>query len=265
MSFLGSVVGGLSPAGIFGSIAGSGATGSNPLSNLGSSSGGIDWASLINSQNATAAQGQAQNQSNITSLQNRLAGISAPTTVSPQSVTASAVNAPTSLPQYDLARASQSQSNAADTSTANDALSRKFAALGGGPTGAAIKAQTNQSTQLENSNDQAMAGINEQEAGQLSQMQQQDSLVNAQNEQQAGEFNASNSQQAQQFNTQMGQTYQQFGFSANSQIAQLDSSMNQQAQDAATTAFNENLQQYQAEHSGGLLGAGGLLGTGIGT
>lgn len=238
-SALGGLVGGMG-GGLAGIMGGSAAGSAMGMGN-GSGSGGVDWQGLIGSQSDMAKANNTTNRNNISALQTRLNGMTAPATVAPAQLSLGN--------QFDVAREAQSESNAQNTGTANDALARKFAAMGGGPSGAEVKAQTNLSTQEAAQNDQAMAKINEGEAQAKTEIQNQQAQMN---------------QQAQEFNTQMGQTYQQFGFSANSQIAQLDSMANQQQEDSATTAFNENLQQYQAQHSGGLLGAGGFLGTGIG-
>jgi hypothetical protein len=87
---------------------------------------------------------------------------------------------------------------------------------------------------------------------------------NAAREFAANQFNAGQSSEAQRFNSQMGQQANQFKFEANAKIASLDMAWREAQLEAQNNEFNKALSEWQAKHSGGLLGGGGFLGTGIG-
>jgi hypothetical protein len=102
------------------------------------------------------------------------------------------------------------------------------------------------------------------QAGQTAaQMGLQAGMFNAGNQMQAGMFNAQQGMDAQKFNQQMGMQQSQFKFGAQSSIDQMNLQYQQAQQEAINNEFNKALSQYQAQHSGGLLGGGGFLGLGF--
>lgn len=187
------------------------------------------------------------------------------------------------LPQYDAMRTRLNSQYSQSQGQAQDALDRQFAASGGGPGNGAQAKQTENlaaATASQKSND--LEGINAQEGQTRTQLQQQQDQMAFQSGEaqkgyafQAGQgdlgrqfqanlFNAQQSTQGQQFNQQMLQSQNQFKFGANASIAGLNLQYQQAQQEAVNNEFNKALSQFQAQHSGGLLGGGGFLGTGIG-
>lgn len=161
------------------------------------------------------------------------------------------------LPEFEQARNLTSQSLNAQKQGSDDAMQRRFAAMGNLNSGAYIKAAQVGDQQANESRGNAMAGIGMQEAQTRRGLQQQE----AQKEFQSGE-------QAKMYNAQAGNQFQQFktGLSADSmgKVASLDLAYKGMQQQAADDAYQARMNEYQAKHSGGLFGAGGFLGVGVG-
>lgn len=88
-------------------------------------------------------------------------------------------------------------------------------------------------------------------------------IFNAQSGLQSQMFNTQQATDAQKFNAQMQQNQNQFNFGANTTLAGLNQAYQTAQQQGAIDLFNAQMSQYQAQHSGGLLGGGGFLGTGF--
>lgn len=189
----------------------------------------------------------------------------------------------TALPQYDAMRARLNSQYSQQQSQAQDSLDRQFAAMGGGPgNGAQAKQTENLATGIAQQKGNDLMGINAQEGQTRTALQQQEEQKAFESgEQQKGyafqagqadlgrqfqanELQAQQGMQAQEFNQQMGMQQNQFNFDANAKIAGLNQAYQQSQSDAAIQAFNAQMEQYKQRHSGGLLGAGGFLGSGIG-
>lgn len=176
------------------------------------------------------------------------------------------------LPQFDSERNQVNSQYSQNQSEAQDALNRQFAAAGGGPgNGAQAKSTEALAYNTEQQKSQDLQSINSQEAAtrtQLQQTQQQEAFQSgeqAQGEQfSANETANQEEMQAGEYNQQMEQAQNQFGFQANSTIAGLNDSWDEAQAQSNNNAFNMTMSQWQATHSGGLLGGGGFLGTGIG-
>lgn len=139
----------------------------------------------------------------------------------------------------------KAQQDAGNAQSQNlDAMTRRFAAMGNLNSGAYVQAQQN-------------AG---REASQ--QAQDQTTAINM-GEQQAAIPYAQMKQQEDQFGRQLGQQKEQFEKELPMKQRQLDLEASQQGLDSAANATNAELAKYQEKHSGGLLGGGGFLGTGL--
>ncbi len=164
------------------------------------------------------------------------------------------------LPQYDAMRTRLNTQYSQNQGQAQDAIDRQFAAMGGGPgNGAQLKQTENLAQNTEAQKSQDLEGINAQEASTRQQMQQQ------QNQEafQSGESTRQMQFGASEFNTQAQQQAQAQQFGEFGQVAGLNTSWDEAQQQAANDAYNQSLSQFQAQHTGGLLGGGGFLGLGI--
>lgn len=196
------------------------------------------------------------------------------------------------LPQYDAMRTRLNSQYSQSQGQAQDAIDRQFAAMGGGPGGAQIKQTENLAANTEKQKGQDLEGIDAQEAQSRQDLQTQENQKAFQSSEtgkgygfqaneadlsrkqtadeaaagrsmQGEEFNAGQNMSANEFNQQMQQNQNQFGFQAGSTLAGLNTSWDQAQQEAYNNEFNKQISQYQAQHSGGLLGGGGFLGLGI--
>lgn len=169
-----------------------------------------------------------------------------------------------SLPEYDQVRQQTSQNLNAQTQSNQDALDRKFAANGMSNSGAAVKALQVNNQQAGENRAQAMNNIGFQEAGTRRQLQQGEENKAFQSGEQAKYYNAQAKTHNSEYNNQLDFQNNQFQFDANSKIAGLDLAFRQAQQQSADSEFNAAMESYRAQHTGGLLGSGGILGTGIG-
>lgn len=166
------------------------------------------------------------------------------------------------LPQYDAMRQRLNSQYSQVQDQGQNSIDRQFAAMGGGPgNGAQVKQTENLASGVAQQKDSDLQNLNFQEANTQTQLQQQqDQMAFQSNEALQGrQF------QGAQFNSQGQMQQNQFNFGAQTSIDQLNQGWQQAQLDANTTNFNEAMANFQAQHSGGLLGAGGFLGTGGGT
>ncbi len=163
----------------------------------------------------------------------------------------------TDLPQYDIARTQENQSLNSTAQGNSDAMQRRFAAMGNLNSGAYIKASQVGDQQANEAKANAMAGINMQEAGARTSLQQNEANKEFQSGESTKQFNAGQSNQFQQFNANLGSENA-------SKVSSLDLAYKSAQQQAADDQYQAAMNGYQAMHSGGLLGSGGFLGTGIG-
>lgn len=159
------------------------------------------------------------------------------------------------LPEYDLARTKLKEEANVAGQAGSDSLARRYAAMGGGlNSGSFIKQAEIQNQDVENRKAEGMRDIAAQEATTRRGMSEKES----DKEFQSGE-NAKN------FNAQQAFQDKVFRFDSASKLGQLDLAYKSAELNAATEAYNAELNAYTAKHSGGLLGAGGFLGLGLDT
>lgn len=189
----------------------------------------------------------------------------------------------TALPQYDAMRERLNSQYSQQQGQSQDALDRQFAAMGGGPgNGAQAKQTENLSAGIAKQKGDDLLGINAEEAQARTALQQQEEQKAFQSGEtekgygfqagqsdigrqfQAGQTASQMGMQAGMFNQQMQQSQNQFNFNAGTTLAGLNTAWDQAQAEANNNEFNKALAQYQSQHSGGLLGGGGFLGTGIG-
>lgn len=148
----------------------------------------------------------------------------------------------TALPAYDAMRSRLNSQYNTTQQQGQDAIDRQFAAMGGGPSGAQVKQTENLVGSIAKQRGEDMDSINAHEAEARTGLQQQES----QKEFQSGEA---------------GRGYQFQGIGT---LGNLDLQYKNAQKEAMNDQFNKIMAQYQSRHSGGLLGGGGFLGTGIG-
>lgn len=189
------------------------------------------------------------------------------------------------LPEYDAIRSQTQRTLNAQGQGAQDAIQRRFARMGNLNSGAYVKAaqlqdQTTAQTTADALNrigfeeSQARRGLQQAEdakvfqstealAGRNFQGQQATLGRNFEALQAAAARNAQAELQTNLFNAQQANQFNQWQFEADTKLDAMDLAIKQQQQAAAEAAFNAAMATYQAEHSGGLLGAGGVLGLGL--
>lgn len=146
---------------------------------------------------------------------------------------------------YDYLRNKATQEAGNSQAQAQDAITRRAAAMGNLNSGSYIKAQEELGRQAQ---DQAQNA-----RGQIDVAEVQGALPYRQMEQQQS-----------QFEKQLGQQESQFSREMPLKQRQLDLEERQQNLDAHANDLNYQLGQYQSQHSGGLFGGGGALGLGLG-
>lgn len=161
------------------------------------------------------------------------------------------------IPEYQQLAQRTEQSYNKNAQGSNEALQRRFAAMGGLNSGAYIKQAEIQQQQNQEAKSNAMNDLGAKFAGQESERAYQSG-------EQAKNFNASATNQTNQFNAGLARQGQMDQIEGQSKIAALEAQQQQMEQGANESEFNAAMQQYQAKHSGGFLGAGGFLGTGMG-
>lgn len=185
----------------------------------------------------------------IKALRGELAGVPKPQMIGPEGA---AYKAQPNQPQYSAVREAITNRAAASGRTANDAVTRRFAAMGGLGSGSAIKA-----TQMVN--DQAEAG----KRAELAAVDQQIAQTESDKEFQSAEAAKGRGMQREVFNADQAFKDAVFRFDSNSKLAQLQLAFEQADRDSQDTEFSKELAMYQQKNSGGLFGSGGFLGLGF--
>lgn len=138
------------------------------------------------------------------------------------------------LPQYDAIRSRINTQYNQQQQTAQDALDRQFAAMGGGPSGAQAKQTENLAASMAQQKGQDLDSLNAEEANARFQLQQQES----QRAFESGETAK-----------QMGIQGQEFLLGQQGTMSQLNTAWAQAQQEAQNNEFNKALAIYQALHS----------------
>ncbi len=171
---------------------------------------------------------------------------------------------PTALPEFDIARKHINDQANVVGQQQDDALQRRFAALGGLGSGSLIKQQSIATDQNENRRSDALQATNAQEAQAVAGFKKDFDQQESQKEFSSGESMKGRNMQRELYNSDSKFKDMVFRFDSNSKLSQLDMALDQQALDEKNNEYNKELNDYQQKHSGGLFGGGGFLGTGIG-
>ncbi len=157
------------------------------------------------------------------------------------------------LPEYERARQKVLQQASSNKSTNIGAIQRKAAALGASGGGAFMKQTQLASEAADQQATDATADLGAQESSAIRGInERRNELAAGRNFQREG-MNAD-----QQFKFQLAK------IDASSKLASLDLAYDDADRSRTNEKFNMELANYQKQHSGGLFGAGGFLGTGIG-
>jgi hypothetical protein len=167
-------------------------------------------------------------------------------------------------PRFQVMRERVGQEIGAQAQQNQDALKRRFAALGGLNTGSAIKAQQSAQQQGNEMRSRAMREIDAQEADQDFQRQEARDVMKAQQDFQAGEAGKQRDFQASQGGLDRAFQERVFAFDSASKLRQLDLAERDFRLREDESEFNKRMAKWQASNSGGFFGAGGFLGLGIG-
>ena len=154
------------------------------------------------------------------------------------------VSAP--IPEYDAMRSRLSQRTNADTQQQQDAMQRRFAAQGGMNSGAAIKQQQLVAEQGVQNREQAMEGVNQQEAAQRAQLQAAESQKEFQSQEAAAgrDFTAGESKlgrdlQSSQFGSEMAFKNKVAGWENSARMEQMKLAWQRFALDKDESYFNQ--------------------------
>lgn len=179
------------------------------------------------------------------------------------------------LPEYDLLRRQMTERIQSDASRkkseAQDAIKRRFASMGGLNTGSYIKQSQLADESADTQAGEALKDANLQLGFQEAQARRGLEREESQKAFQSGEAAKGREFQIPQLSFQNKFQAADFGFRQNlaqfdsrSKLKQLDLAFNQLEMDRINTQFNKELARHTADNSGGLFGAGGVLGLGIG-
>lgn len=180
---------------------------------------------------------------------------------------------------YKAARERVQQRSVADSQQADDAIKRRFTAMGAMNSGAAVKAQQQAQEQVLQKRNEAMSSVDEAEQQRAERIADRD-FQSAENEKQrqfaakegllGREFQAGEAEKGRGFQREQSgidRAFQEkvFSFDSASKLRQMDLADKEYALKKDESEFNKNLERHKAANSGGLFGAGGFLGLGIGT
>lgn len=190
-------------------------------------------------------------QAKLDPLKQQIGNLQGPQALALEDVNAGAVSGP--LPEYERARQKALQQASANKSTNIAAIQRKAASLGATGSGAFIKQQQLAAESADQQAQDANADISAAESAKSRDMN----------------FQSSESAKARNLSRESFNADQQFKFGlakidASSKLAGLELAFDDSERSRANEKFNMELAEYQKQHSGGLFGAGGFLGTGIG-
>lgn len=157
--------------------------------------------------------------------------------------------------RFDQQRTQVGQRVSAARQQNQDALKRRFAAIGGLNSGAAIKQQQLADDTANQQREQGMAAVNDLEA------QAREVQVNR-------DFQSGEAQKQRDFQSKQSDIDRQFQdkvfqFDKESKLKQLDLQSQDLALRRDENEFNKRMAQLQADRSGGLFGGGGFLGLGL--
>lgn len=195
----------------------------------------------------------------IDDLRDQLKGIPAAKPLGPEGATYQAKQYQPG-PEFAAERSRVSNQVNAASQTAQDALARRYAAMGGQNGGAFIKQQQQLLSDTADKRAEAMAQVDQKEQALKHEFDQQE----AGKEFQSAEAGKARGLQRETYNSDLDFKDKVFRFDSNSKLAQMQLSFEQADRDAQDQEFNKEMALYQARHTGGLLGAGGFLGSGIG-
>lgn len=147
---------------------------------------------------------------------------------------------------------------------ANDAISRRFAAMGASGSGAAVKQTSQVFSDASDKSTDVGNQIQESLSVQIGDAQRAHMENEANREFQSGEALKGRNAGREQYNAESEFKDKVFRFDASSKLSALEMQETQMDRDAQDQAFNKEMANYQKQHSGGLLGGGGILGTGMG-
>lgn len=181
-------------------------------------------------------------------------GAAPPTPLKMETFSPTAV--PDKLPEFDTQRSRISQQAGADEQAQQEALQRRFAAIGNLNSGAAIKGAQLVSDQAVKNKADALSQVDMQESARKQQLADR----NAQLEEAVKGRNLTR----ESANAAMDFQNRTFNFDANSKLAALEQGQSQLELAKKESDINAAQNEYTQKHSGGLLGGGGFLGTGIG-
>lgn len=152
------------------------------------------------------------------------------------------------LAEFDYNRNKLGEQFNTQQQAGGEAISRRFAALGNMGSGSAIKAQQIHNQNTAKARGDAFAGLGAEES------KARRSLDETENQR---EF------QVGMQNNQTANQFQQFKAGEGSKLSALDLQHRQMEQQRRQDAYQNDLNQYKQKNSGGLLGGGGFLGTGL--
>lgn len=169
-----------------------------------------------------------------------------------------AESAPTGpLPQFDAMRSRVQSRAQAEGQTQQDTMKRRLAAAGVLNAGAGIKALQNVQESSARATEDAVSGVDAQEAQQRTQLEESVKGRNFQRE----TFNEEARFKDKMFRADTFAKFQGLEMQLDTlDLSQLQFKLQQDESD-----FNRRLATWEAQNKGGLLGGGGFLGTGIGT
>lgn len=164
---------------------------------------------------------------------------------------------PDKLPEFDTQRDRVKQQAGADEQANQEALQRRFAAMGALNTGAAIKQASLVTDQADKNKADALGQVDIQEAARKQQLQDKNTALE--------EAVKGRNLTRESANAQMDFQNRTFNFDANSKLAALEQAQSQIELAKKESDINATQNEYTQHHSGGLFGGGGFLGLGIGT
>lgn len=168
------------------------------------------------------------------------------------------------LPQYDLMRKRvASQTNGADSGE-QDALQRRYAAAGMINSGSYAKQQQLQEEAALNRRQEALGQVDMAEAQERSRLGEAEDQRSFQSNEAQKNRDFQGKQFDQEFGFKRESFDKQFDFDKSYKMQALDLEHQKLDEERRTNSFSMQLAKYQQYHSGGLFGAGGFLGTGIG-
>lgn len=169
---------------------------------------------------------------------------------------------------YDVLRSRARQQSDANRGQSLEALQRRYAAMGNLNSGSAIKQEQELNRQSGEDLENQLGNINLQEQEGANQRNFQRSMMNEQLSKQQ-EFQGKQNELARQFQGTQNEAERSLreklaNLENTARMRQLDLEFQNSDLERQAMYFNQDMQNWQKVHSGGLLGGGGFLGTGFG-